>query len=50
MIILFGMLSFPYMVDPFNNVIVITTAVGTLLSLLLLLGVIDLRRLGLVMT
>jgi len=41
------------MIEFFNNVniIVITSAVGILLSLLLLLvGVIDLRRPGLVMT
>ena len=38
------------MMDQINNVIVITTAVGIVLSLLLLLGVIDLRRPGLVMT
>jgi len=36
--------------DQINNVIVITTAVGMLLSLLLLHEVIDLRRPGLVMT
>jgi hypothetical protein len=38
------------MIDQINNVIVITTAVGIVLSLLLLLEVIDLRRPGLVMT
>jgi hypothetical protein len=44
---------FRIMMDFFNNIniIVITSAVGILLSLLLLLvGVIDLRRPGLVMT
>jgi len=34
----------------FNNVIVITTAIGGLLSLLLLVGVVYLKRPGLVMT
>jgi len=34
----------------FNNIIVITTAIGGLLSLLLLVGVVYLKRPGLVMT
>jgi len=39
------------MMDLFNNLIVITSAVGIVLSLLLLLvGVVDLRHRGLVMT
>jgi hypothetical protein len=38
------------MIEQVNNVIVITTAVGIVLSLLLLLEVIDLRRPGLIMT
>jgi hypothetical protein len=33
-----------------NNIIAITTAIGVLLSLLLLLGVVRLKRRGLVMT
>jgi hypothetical protein len=33
-----------------NNIIVITTAIGGLLSLLLLVGVVYLKRPGLVMT
>jgi len=33
-----------------SNIIVITTAIGVVLSLLLLLGVVYLRRPGLVMT
>jgi hypothetical protein len=33
-----------------NNIIAITTAIGALLSLLLLLGVVYLKRPGLVMT
>jgi hypothetical protein len=37
------------MLDLLNNVIVITTAMGIVLSLLLLLSVVDLRRPGLVM-
>jgi hypothetical protein len=37
------------MLDQLNNVIVITTAMGIVLSLLLLLSVVDLRRPGLVM-
>jgi hypothetical protein len=42
---------FNIMMDLFNNLIVITSAVGIVLSLLLLLvGVVDLRRRGLVMT
>jgi hypothetical protein len=38
------------MLDLLNNVIAITTAMGAVLSLLLLLCVVDLRRRGLVMT
>jgi hypothetical protein len=37
------------MLDLLKNVIVITTAMGIVLSLLLLLSVVDLRRPGLVM-
>jgi len=33
-----------------NNIIAITTAIGVVLSLLLLLGVVRLKRRGLVMT
>ena len=43
--------TFNIMMHLWNNIIVIISAVGILLSLLLLLvGVIDLRRQGLVMT
>jgi hypothetical protein len=38
------------MIHLVNNIIVITTAIGVLLSLLLLVGVVDLKRPGLVMT
>ena len=38
------------MIHLVNNIIVITTAIGALLSLLLLVGVVDLKRPGLVMT
>ncbi len=38
------------MVDLLNNIIVITSAIGIVLSLLLLVEVINLRRPGLVMT
>ena len=42
---------FNHMMHAWNNIIVIISAVGVILSLLLLLvGVIDLRRQGLVMT
>ena len=41
---------FKVMIDLSNSIIVITSAVGVVLSLLLLLvGVVDLRRMGLVM-